>query len=104
MISHSIITGASGRERQTDEECIEYLISEDPEITSNARITSKVARKCLESLNPSLQDYGSAICYNIATRDIRVKSISLFKSIYLRTLKDFNSYNNHDSENKNNVK
>ena len=74
--SHSIITGASGREKQTDEECIEYLITEDPETTSNARITSKVARICLESLNPSLQDYGSAICYNIATRDIRVKIIS----------------------------
>jgi len=64
--------GASGREKQTDEECIENILFEDPEITSNARITSKVARICLESLNPSLQDYGSAICYNIATRDIRV--------------------------------
>ena len=66
------LIGASGREKQTDEECIENLLFEDPEFTSNARITSKVSRMCLESLNPSLQDYGSAICYNIATRDIRV--------------------------------
>ena len=41
-------------------------------MTSNARVTCKVARLCLESLNPSLQDYGSAIAHNIANRDVRV--------------------------------
>ena len=68
-----LILGASNRERQSDQECIKHLIFEDSETTSNARITCKVARICLESLNPSLQDYGSAIGYNIATRDTKVK-------------------------------
>ena len=67
---HSL--GASSREKQNDEECIQSLIFENPEVTSNARITCKVARLSVESLNPSLQDYGSAIIYNIATRDVRV--------------------------------
>ena len=66
------LLGASSREKQNDEECINSLIFENPETTSNARITCKVARLSLESLNPSLQDYGSAIIYNIATRDVRV--------------------------------
>ena len=53
---------------------------ENPENTSNARVTTKVARLCLESLNPSLQDYGSAIVYNIANRDIRVSGSSFVAS------------------------
>ena len=69
-------SGASSRGKLNDQECIESLIFENPENTSNARVTTKVARLCLESLNPSLQDYGSAIVYNIANRDIRVSVIS----------------------------
>ena len=38
---------------------------EDGSETSNVRITSKVAAFSLVSYTPSLQDYGSAIIYNI---------------------------------------
>ena len=73
-------SGASSRGKLNDQECIESLIFENPENTSNARVTTKVARLCLESLNPSLQDYGSAIVYNIANRDIRVSGSSFVAS------------------------
>ena len=41
--------------------------SEDGSETSNVRITSKVAAFSLVSYTPSLQDYGSAIIYNIGS-------------------------------------
>ena len=40
---------------------------EDGSETSNVRITSKVAAFSLVSYTPSLQDYGSAIIYNIGS-------------------------------------
>ena len=45
---------------------------DDPETTSNARITGKVTRLCLQDLNPTLQSYGGAIVYNLAIRRVRV--------------------------------
>lgn len=42
------------------------------ETTSNARITAKITRMCLQDLNPTLQGYGGAIAHNLALRRVRV--------------------------------
>ena len=41
-------------------------------MTSNARVTAKITRLCLHSLNPTLQSYGGAIAHNLAIRRVRV--------------------------------
>jgi len=47
--------------------------------TSNVRITSKVAAYSLVSYTPSLQDYGSALIYNIALKEAKALSVPLAK-------------------------
>jgi len=48
---------------------------EDKKEVSNIRITSKVASFSLVSYTPSLQDYGSAIIYNIAMKEAKALSV-----------------------------
>lgn len=47
-------------------------VDEEAEMTSNARVTAKITRLCLHSLNPTLQSYGGAIAHNLAIRRVRV--------------------------------
>jgi len=46
---------------------------------SNAQITSKVAAYSLVSYTPSLQDYGSAVIYNIALKEAKAVQVPLDK-------------------------
>jgi hypothetical protein len=56
-----------------------WKIDEDTE-TSNVKITAKVAGYSLVSYTPSLQEYGSALIYNIALKE--TKAVSVPKSKY----------------------
>jgi len=47
--------------------------------TSNVKITSKVAAYSLVSYTPSLQDYGSALIYNIAMKEAKALSVPVGK-------------------------
>ena len=48
---------------------------EDNTEVSNIRISSKVAAFSLVSYTPSLQDYGSALIYNIAMKEAKALSV-----------------------------
>ena len=63
--------GDSSDEDEEDGER-EEAEEEEPETTSNGRVTAKVTRLCLHSLNPTLQSYGGAIAHNLAIRRVRV--------------------------------
>jgi len=52
---------------------------EEKEETSNVKITSKVAAYSLVSYTPSLQDYGSAMIYNIALKEAKALSVPVAK-------------------------
>eukprot|EP00090_Calanus_glacialis_P003190 TRINITY_DN12342_c0_g1_i2.p1 TRINITY_DN12342_c0_g1~~TRINITY_DN12342_c0_g1_i2.p1 ORF type:complete len:601 (-),score=144.37 TRINITY_DN12342_c0_g1_i2:513-2315(-) len=52
---------------------------DEKEETSNVRITSKVAAYSLVSYTPSLQDYGSAMIYNIALKEAKALSVPVAK-------------------------
>eukprot|EP00092_Neocalanus_flemingeri_P029488 GFUD01032018.1.p1 GENE.GFUD01032018.1~~GFUD01032018.1.p1 ORF type:complete len:595 (-),score=152.26 GFUD01032018.1:267-2051(-) len=47
--------------------------------TSNVKITSKVAAYSLVSYTPSLQDYGSAMIYNIAMKEAKALAVPVAK-------------------------
>lgn len=51
-----------------------WKLDEDTE-TSNVRITAKVAGYSLVSYTPSLQEYGSALIYNIALKETKALSV-----------------------------
>jgi len=55
-----------------------WKVEEDVE-TSNVKITSKVAAYSLVSYTPSLQDYGSAMIYNIALKEAKALSVPVAK-------------------------
>lgn len=55
-----------------------WKVQEDVE-TSNVKITSKVAAYSLVSYTPSLQDYGSAMIYNIALKEAKALSVPVAK-------------------------
>ena len=64
--------GDSSDEDEEGGEKWEEAEEEEPETTSNGRVTAKVTRLCLHSLNPTLQSYGGAIAHNLAIRRVRV--------------------------------
>jgi len=55
-----------------------WKVEENTE-TSNVKITSKVAAYSLVSYTPSLQDYGSAMIYNIALKEAKALSVPVAK-------------------------
>jgi len=55
-----------------------WKLDDDTE-TSNVKITAKVAGYSLVSYTPSLQEYGSALIYNIALKETKAMSVPKHK-------------------------